>query len=427
MLRKSLILSLVLLSVVSLSAQNLDRVRQHIQALSSPEFHGRGYTFGGSDKAAKYIADEFKSLGVKPFGKSYFQNFSYDVNTFPAKMKVSIDGKEMQPGIDFVVGQMMPTTKASYELFLPDSLLLNDTVAFMTRYLFEDWSKKMLVIDYAQTANKEIKMFYIKVLYGNTRFGGIMELIPEELVMSVGKIQQDYPVIKLKRESFDRSAKSISIDITAKLKKNFAAKNVIGYVEGKNPDKYFVFCAHYDHLGTLGKDAYFPGAQDNASGTAMVLDLAAYYAKHQPKYTMVFMLFFGEEAGLFGSSYYVEHPLFPLNQIVMGVNLDMVGTGDEGITVVNLAEEKYADIFWLLNGINMEYSDNKYFETIKDRKAAANSDHYSFNRKDVRFIFIYTMGPGTYYHNVKDKYETLSFKGYGSLFGLLTKFVERYE
>ena len=424
MLRKSLIISLVLLSVVSLSAQNLDRVRQHIQTLSSPEFHGRGYTFGGSDKAAKYIADEFKSLGVKPFGKSYYQNFSYDVNTFPAKMKVSIDGKEMQPGTDFVVGQMMPTTKASYELFLPDSLLLNDTIAFMARYFAEDWSKKMLVIDYAQTENKEIKMFYIKVLYGNTRFGGIMELIPEELVMSVGKVQQDYPVIKLKRESFDRSAKTVSIDITAKLKKNFAAKNVIGYVEGKNPDKYFVFCGHYDHLGTLGKDAYFPGAQDNASGTAMVLDLAAYYAKHQPKYTMVFMLFFGEEAGLLGSSYYVEHPLFPLNQIVMGVNLDMVGTGDEGITGVNWEEEDYADVWKLFSSIN---GDNKYFDPIKQRKAAANSDHYSFNRKDVKFIFIYTMGPGTYYHNVKDKYETLSFAGYGSLFGLLTKFVERYE
>ncbi|MBO4615580.1 MAG: M28 family peptidase [Bacteroidales bacterium] len=424
MLRKSLIISFVLLSVVSLSAQNLDRVRQHIQTLSSPEYHGRGYTFGGSDKAAKYIADEFKLLGVRPFGKSYYQDFSYDVNTFPAKMKVSIDGKEMQPGTDFVVGQMMPTTKASYELFLPDSLLLNDTVAFLARYFAEDWSKKMLVIDYAQTENKEIKMFYIKVLYGNTRFGGIMELIPEELVMSVGKIQQDYPVIKLKREAFDRSAKMVSIDITAKLKKSFAAKNVIGYVEGKNPDKYFVFCGHYDHLGTLGKDAYFPGAQDNASGTAMVLDLAAYYTKHQPQYTMVFMLFFGEEAGLLGSSYYVEHPLLPLNQIVMGVNLDMVGTGDEGITGVNLEEEDYADVWKLFSSINEE---NKYFDPIKQRKAAANSDHYSFNRKDVKFIFIYTMGSGTYYHNVKDKYETLSFTGYGSLFGLLTKFVESYE
>ena len=185
MLRKSLILSIILLSVVSLSAQNLDRVRQHIQALSSSEFHGRGYTFGGADKASKYIADEFKSLGVKPFGKSYYQDFNYDMNTFPAKMWVAIDGKELQPGTDFIPGQFTPTVKASYELFLPDSLLLNDTVAFMTRYFAEDWSKKMLVIDYAQTENKEVKMFYIKVLYGNTRFGGIMELIPDELMSSV--------------------------------------------------------------------------------------------------------------------------------------------------------------------------------------------------------------------------------------------------
>lgn len=405
-------------------AQDVDNARRHIMKLTSPEFQGRGYTANGGEKAAKYIASEFKSLGVKPFGKSYFQDFSYDINTFPGKMSVSIDGKAMQPGTDFVIGQLTPTVKASYELFLPDSLLLNDTAAFLSRYFAEDWSKKMLVIDYAQTQNKDIKMFYIKVLYGNNRFGGIMELIPDELLSSVGKIQQSYPVIKVKREAFDRNARTVSIVVTAKLRKNFGAKNVVGYIEGKNPDRYFVFSAHYDHIGTIGKNVYIPGAQDNASGTAMVMDLAKYYSKNQPEYSMVFMLFFGEEAGLLGSSYYVEHPLFPLKQIVMGVNLDMVGTGDEGITIVNTGDEKYADVWGLFSGINDE---NNYFETIKQRGISANSDHHSFNRKDVRFVFIYTMGPGTFYHNVKDRYETLSFTGYDSLFGLLTKFVEKYE
>ena len=424
MFRSGLILLVSLLCCLYSFAQDVDNARKHVQKLTAPEFYGRGYSFGGSDKAAKYIADEFKSLGVKPFGKSYYQDFHYDMNTFPAKMWVAIDGKELKPGTDFIPGQFTPTVKASYELFLPDSLLLNDTVAFMTRYLFEDWSKKMLVIDYAQTENKDVKMFYIKVLYGNTRFGGIMELIPDELMSSVGGRQQSYPVIKVKREAFDRSAKSISIDISAKLKKKFAAKNVIGYIEGKNPDKYYVFSAHYDHIGTIGKGVYVPGAQDNASGTAMVLDLAAYYSKHQPECTMVFMLFFGEEAGLLGSSYYVEHPLFPLEKIRMGFNLDMVGTGDEGITIVNSSEENYAGEWELISKINDE---NKYFEPVKQRGAAANSDHYSFNRKDVKFVFIYTMGPGTFYHNVKDRYETLTFTGYESLFGLLTKFVEKYE
>ncbi len=424
MFRSSLILLVSLFCCLYSFAQDVDNARKHVQKLTAPEFYGRGYSFGGGDKAAKYIADEFKSLGVRPFEKSFYQDFYYDMNTFPAKMYVAIDGKDLIPGTDFIPGQFTPTIKASYELFLPDSLLLNDTVAFMARYFAEDWSKKMLVIDYAQTENKEIKMFYIKVLYGNTRFGGIMELIPDELMSSVGGRQQSYPVIKVKREAFDRSAKSISVDISAKLKKKFAAKNVIGYIEGKNPDKYYVFSAHYDHIGTIGKGVYVPGAQDNASGTAMVLDLAAYYSKHQPECTMVFMLFFGEEAGLLGSSYYVEHPLFPLEKIRMGFNLDMVGTGDEGITIVNSSEENYAGEWALISKINDE---NKYFEPIKQRGAAANSDHYSFNRKDVKFVFIYTMGPGTFYHNVKDKYETLTFTGYESLFGLLTKFVERYE
>lgn len=424
MFRSGLILLISLLCCLYSFAQDVDNARKHVQKLTAPEFYGRGYSFGGSDKAAKYIADEFKSLGVKSFGKSYYQDFNYDMNTFPAKMWVAIDGKELKPGTDFIPGQFTPTVKASYELFLPDSLLLNDTVAFMTRYLFEDWSKKMLVIDYAQIENKEIKMFYIKVLYGNTRFGGIMELIPDELMSSVGGRQQSYPVIKVKREAFDRSAKSISVDISAKLKKKFAAKNVVGYIEGKNPDKYYVFSAHYDHIGTIGKDVYIPGAQDNASGTAMVLDLASYYTKHQPECTMVFMLFFGEEAGLLGSSYYVEHPLFPLEKIRMGLNLDLVGTGDEGITIVNSADDNYAGEWKLISKINDE---NKYFETIKQRGVSANSDHHSFNRKGVKAVFIYTMGGHTYYHNVKDRIETLTFAGYESLFGLLTKFVESYE
>lgn len=423
-MKRSLLLFASLLLAFSVNAQNVENARNHIRALSSPEFHGRGYVANGGDIAARYIADQFKSLGVKSFGKSYYQDFKYDVNTFPGKMNVSVDGRRMVAGTDFVVGQFMPTTKATYELFVPDSLLLNDTIAFLTRYLTEDWSKKMLVIDYAQTQNRDIKMFYIRVLYGNDRFGGIMELIPEELLTSVGSRQQSYPVIKMKREAFDKSSKTISVDITAKLVKDFKAKNVIGYVEGKNPDKYYVFSAHYDHLGHIGKDVYIPGAQDNASGTAMVLDLADYYSKHQPECTVVFMLFFGEEAGLLGSSYYVENPLFPLEKIRMGFNLDLTGTGDEGITIVNAADEAYSDVWNVLNDINTE---NGYFETMKKRGVSANSDHHSFNRKGVKAVFIYTMGGHTYYHNVKDRIETLTFAGWDSLFGLLTKFVEKYE
>ena len=87
----------------------------------------------------------------------------------------------------------------------------------------------------------------------------------------------------------------------------------------------------------MGKDVYFPGANDNASGVAMLLNLANYYSKkeNQPKCSIAFIAFAGEEAGLLGSKYFSEHPLIPLNKMKFLVNLDLLGTGDEGMMVVN--------------------------------------------------------------------------------------------
>ncbi len=80
------------------------------------------------------------------------------------------------------------------------------------------------------------------------------------------------------------------------------------------PDSFLVFSAHYDHLGQMGKDIYFPGANDNASGTSMLLNLAKYYSQNRPKYSVLFIAFGGEEAGLIGSEYYVKNPLVPLSK-----------------------------------------------------------------------------------------------------------------
>lgn len=424
MQKNYLVLAFFVLFASLLHAQNLEQVKKHITELSSEKYHGRGYVKNGINLAADYIVNEFKRLNVKPIGEDYFQNFTYDINTFPGKMQVVVDGKKLLPGTDFLVGPMTPTTNASYELFVPDSLLLNDTLTFLTTYISGNWKEKMLVIDYAQTQNIDIKKFYIKLLYTNSRFGGILELIPDELLMSVARVQQNFPVIKIKREIFDKNAKQISVDVTAKLEKNFPVKNVIGYIEGKNTNNYIFYSAHYDHLGHLGKKVFIPGAQDNASGVAMVLDLAAYYTENQPECNIVFMLFAGEETGLLGSTYYVNNPLFPFEKIKMGINLDLVGTGDDGLTIVNSAEEEYADVWAVFDAIN---SENQYFTTMNRRGKANNSDHHPFNTKGVKAVFIYTIGGRTYYHNVKDKIETLTFAGYEKLFGLITKFAQRYE
>jgi len=405
-----------------LNAQNIDKTKQRIEKLTSPEFHGRGYVENGAGIAADYIAEEMKAIGLKSFGDSYFQTFKYNVNTFPGKLKVKLDGKTLIPGEDYMIGPSSPSVNAKYEVYLPDSILLNDTIAFVAALTKNDFSKKAFVLDYAQTQNIEIKKFYINIMRYNRWFGCVVELIPDGLMWSVSKQVQTFPVIKINRNSYSRSTKIVQLNVKSELIKDFEANNVIGYIEGEK-QQFIVFSAHYDHLGMMGKKVYIPGAQDNASGTAMVLDLADYYSKNKPEYSIAFMLFFGEEAGLLGSLYYVLNPLSELKNIKAVINLDLVGTGDDGITIVNGASEDYKDIWNLFEKINKE---NEYFTVMKPREESANSDHYPFHEMDVPAVFIYTMGGKTFYHNPNDKLETLTFTGYNQLFGLVTKFVEEY-
>jgi Zn-dependent M28 family amino/carboxypeptidase len=198
-------------------------------------------------------------------------------------------------------------------------------------------------------------------------------------------------------------------------KEHYLTRNVSGYVKGTSqPDSFIVFTAHYDHLGQMGDGIFFPGANDNASGTSMVLNLANYFSQHLQKYSVAFILFSGEESGLLGSGYFVEHPLFPLEKIKFLINLDIVGTGDEGIKVVNAtAFPKQFDQLVKLN------DEEHLLKVVSPRGAAANSDHYPFYEKGVPCFFIYTMGGIAAYHDVYDRAETLPLTEYEDLLKLL--------
>jgi Zn-dependent M28 family amino/carboxypeptidase len=169
----------------------------------------------------------------------------------------------------------------------------------------------------------------------------------------------------------------------------------------------------------MGKDVFFPGANDNASGIAMMLNLVYHYTqKEVPKKTMVFMAFGAEEAGIIGSKHYTQNPLFPLERINFLINVDIMGTGEEGIQVVNGSEFKPQ--FDKLAAIN---SKNNYLKQVKIRGKAANSDHYWFAEKGVPAIFIYTLGGIKAYHDVYDVSKTLPLTKFEDCFRLLTDFV----
>ena len=147
----------------------------------------------------------------------------------------------------------------------------------------------------------------------------------------------------------------------------------------------------------------FWGANDNASGTAAVMEIAEAFCKldTKPRRSLVFITFTGEEMGLLGSKHYVENPIFPIEKTKAMINLDMVGCGRDGVMVVGgETYPKFAELF-------ERYSDKYIHLPVEKREMSPNSDHAPFNDKGIPSVFLYAMGGGSNWHSTRDKPETL--------------------
>ncbi len=373
--------SIVLISFFSTTAaQQQPFGKKMVDTLTSPYFWGRGYTNDGMKKAADFLAVEFKTYGLQPLGgKNYLQSFSYPVNTFPGKMEVTVNGKTLKPGKDFIVSPDARGVQASGDLEVLDS------VQFINR-------KDMVVIK-----------------------------MEDKLTWSVASQAAPYTLISVDKKVLQKNPATFDVDIENKAEKKFKAANVCAVVPGTlQPDSLILITAHYDHLGGMGAATYFPGANDNASGIALLLNLAQYYAKNPQPYSIGFICFAGEEAGLIGSKFFTENPLVPLKNIRFLLNTDLAGTGDEGITVVNASE--YPKEFAMMQAIN---KDNNLLTAVNPRGKAANSDHYFFSEKGVPAFFFYTLGGIKAYHDVFDIAATLPLNEHEDLFTLIVKFNQK--
>jgi aminopeptidase YwaD len=409
--------------------------RAVVDTLASPSMHGRGYVNEGEKIAAAYLEGQFKSMGLKFWGAGYRQEFHLDVNTFPGDMEMEycmLDDRSCSqdhdhaPGSAFLPDPSSPSIKGKYQIVRVDSSSIKDyqSVGFFKRNIYEN---QFLYIDTTAIKDKELRDGVLSMISNPPT--GIKGIVVRKKCSTpncnalgpwdVSSSQNTIPIIYsvgLPNDHVDM----IQVKIKAKLISNYPTQNLIAYIPGtQHPDSFIVFTAHYDHLGQMGSDTYFPGANDNASGSAMLLSLAKYYSQpdHAPKYSVAFMAFSAEEAGLLGSKYYADHPLFPLKQIKFLINMDIMGTGDEGITVVNGTEFKAP--FEALQKLN----DNGHFlPEVKIRGKAANSDHYPFYLKGVPDFFIYTRGGIKAYHDIYDKAATLPLTKFEDVFHLITGF-----
>ncbi len=396
-------------------SQDTNYVKKVVSDLCSRKMAGRGYVENGDKKAAKYIINQFKKIGLKPIKGSYSQSFQFPVNTFPKAMEVRYNGKLLKPGEDYIVNPDCPATYFKGKI----EFVNNEKLIDSAHYDANGYSLKNVVVDTFHK-NQKFATYNWKKYSKDFKKNIVFKLTNDKLTFSTSFYVSKTSMIILKSSVFDRNKEAFfEIKIQNKFIDRYTSQNVFGMIEGtKMKDSFVVFTAHYDHLGTMGKKSYFPGANDNASGVAMMLCLAQYFVKNPQPYSLVFIGFSGEEIGLIGSEYFVKNPLIEIENIRFLINIDLMGNGAEGVMAVNGAT--FTEEYTLLNKINDQH---KYLPEIKKRGKAANSDHYHFVEAGVYGFFFYLMGPYPYYHDIFDTAKAIPLTNFNNAYFLFRDFI----
>ncbi len=418
MLKRISLLLCLGLWAITICAQDMNYTKQLVNKLSSPEFHGRGYVNSGDSIAAAYLSKEMKEIGLNGFTENYYQAYTISINTYPEKTTLKLDGKELEPASEYIVNPNAKTCVGESELtWITKDILTNSRA--LAGFMKKDLSNSFLAIDSTGLNNKDLYNFAQTMMKKNVFDAKGVVLINGKLKFSARTKTVDYPTFMLKSDVITPDVKKISYDIKSEFLEKYQTQNLIAYIPGKS-DSCIVLSAHYDHLGHFG-DKIYPGANDNASGVAMVMNLAKHFKslKKKPRYTMVLALFSGEEAGLLGSNHYVEHPLFPLEKTKMVLNFDMVATGSEAIYVING---------------KMVPTEMEKFKAINKKKAyvfkmhgtgeSSSSDHAPFHKKGVKAVFFYTHGDNADYHETTDTSDKLPYTQFEGIFKLVRDYAE---
>ena len=259
------------------------------------------------------------------------------------------------------------------------------------------------------------------------------------------------PVVVISRSAADRLLKTSSLTVaqleqapssqalkgsllltTDIVRSEVPAYNVIGMLEGSDPllkKEIIIIGAHYDHLGRGGEGSgslaptsgeIHHGADDNASGTAGVLELARLFTAQKPKRTIVFMAFGGEEEGLLGSNYYVNHPLLPLANTVAMINMDMIGRmKDRRLIIGGVGTAKeWRDI--------MAVDTDKSFQLTFNEDGFGPSDHSSFYAKQIPVLFFWT-GTHNDYHKPSDTFEKINYEDQALILKMVARIVNQLD
>ena len=345
-----------------------DSLRGHLSFIASDALEGRNTPSRGLDIAAEYIAAQFRRAGLEAAGDDgYFQNAGWvmsERNMDDFELKI----RNRKEAISVGKGQVSLSPDGPLNLSRAKMIKVDSKDAAAIAALKPERMEGKVVITEFPNRRREDRARWMESLGAQNEFAAKMSALKVALILSVDRLnaagsgagqgrlidpENRRPVNAVARAPlitvhdskvvnlYDTMKPGVSsADVTLKLpaavERPVRLRNVIGLLRGSDPalkDTYVLVTAHYDHLGVRPGnegDNILNGANDDGSGTASVIELAAALAtlKERPKRSLVFMAFFGEEKGLLGSRYYARHPAFPIERTVADVNLEQVGRTD---------------------------------------------------------------------------------------------------
>ncbi len=454
-------------------------LKKHLAVLASDSLEGRETAYPGQKKAAQYISGVFKKLGLKPVGDngSYFQKFDVEEVRVSAETRIEVQQKGKSKtytwGKEFIGADAQDTTVSGEIAFggfadspmsnsdkekLSDKLVVtfpgqresvNDTSGDQIRRRFFAFRQEKGLLAVLVVTDEEGPFSQSEVISRiKSRTGrGRMTLkgtatprvrLPLTFFVSPGFAQgllQDRGIsLKQLREKAVKDSvftplflENTTATVYSKSVVDIRqSENVAGFLEGsdaKLKDEILVFTAHYDHLGVGSDGAIYHGADDDASGTSTVLELAEAFVKNpvKPRRSLLFMTVSGEEKGLLGSRYYVTHPIFPLEKTISNLNTDMIGRTDKkhddlkevNYTYVIGSDKISTELDSLLKVANAESENLAFDYTFNDERDPnqfyRRSDHFNFAKNGIPVVFFFT-GVHVDYHRPTDTIDKIMFE-----------------
>lgn len=440
-------------------------LKAKLSVIAGPGMEGRETATEGQRKAAAYIENHFKKIGLQPGANGGFQQFYPVYEDSLSHISFVLNGQAFQYGEDININaaSIADTTATIKEVVfagfgITDSIyddykdldvkgkavLLTDGEPKLENgnYLLSGTDKLSRAgsirskIANARKHGAALVLFYqprfsrhvsrTGDMYVNARAGGFNTIIIDAKVMETlaqGLSKDADTMIATGRGL----STTFSTNLQLSLKKQvltLQSSNVIGILPGTDKkDEYVFVTGHYDHLGKKDSVIYY-GADDDGSGTTSVLEIAETFARakakgHGPRRSMVFMTVSGEEKGLLGSEYFTAHPTVDLSKASVDLNIDMVGridptyTGDSTNYVYVIGEDKLSsDLLPISDSINKTYLhmelDRRYNDPRDPNRFYYRSDHFNFAKNGVPVIF-YFNGTHADYHRPTDTVDKINF------------------